>query len=261
MKAWRIPGGGRDPIDAEGALGEALWAAGATAVMVDGDDLLGYFQQPSADLPLAGAWEGVDERDHVTAYFETLAAVDLGRLVLAPSHRELTVRAPQKVLWLDPGSAFGTGHHESTRLALRALATLDLRGRRVLDVGFGSGVLAIAADLLGAGEAFGVDIDPLVLPVAEQNAAINASRAHFALGDFAELAAGGPFDVLVANLYAELHTVFADAYAARLLPGGELILAGILAPRDQGLLELPGFELMSRSAEGEWVALHFRRGA
>lgn len=262
MKAWRVPQAACDPLATEGAQAAALWSAGASAVMLDEGDLVGYFPEPPSALELPGGWEAVDERDHVAAYFETLAEVDLGPLVVAPSHRQVTLRAPQRVLWLDPGSAFGTGHHESTRLALRLLGDLDLRGRSVLDVGSGSGVLAIAADLLGAAAALGVDIDPLVLAVAEQNAAANGSRARFATGDFAELSASGqgPYDVLVANLYAELHALFAAGYHGALRPGGDLILAGILSPRDETLLHLPGFDLQERRVEGEWVALHLRRG-
>ena len=253
-RAYRLAGAAHE---AEGALGAALWDAGAVALELDGDDLVAVFEGVAPELPAGGAWEGVDERDHVAAYFEGLDAVDVGAIVVAPTHREVRLRAAQKVLWLDPGMAFGTGHHETTRLALRALAddALDLRGARVLDVGSGSGVLAIAADLLGAADALGVDVDPVTLPIARANALRNRSRARFELADFgAAEAQPGSVDVLVANLFAELHERFMPRYAAALAPGGVALLTGILDGRE-GLVEgaVPaGLRVRERRRDGEW---------
>ena len=151
---------------------------------------------------------------------------------MAPTHREVVLEAGQTVVWLDPGMAFGTGHHETTRLALEALAGLDLAGRRVLDVGAGSGLLAIAADRLGAADAWGLDVDPETVAIARANARANRSRARFVAGGFGAVRVDPPVDVLVANLYAELHAAFLPGYAAVTAPGADLLLTGILDPRD-----------------------------
>src|SRR5690606_15393732 len=126
--------------------------------------------------------EAVPERDYVAEYQEGLEPVRVGRLVVAPSHRKVEAADADVIIWLDPGSAFGTGHHETTRLALDALGRLDLLGRSVLDVGSGTGLLTIAADVLGAASAYGVDVDAATIPVARENARRNLSRAKFAVG-------------------------------------------------------------------------------
>ncbi|MDF1522944.1 MAG: 50S ribosomal protein L11 methyltransferase, partial [Trueperaceae bacterium] len=127
MKAYRLPGAAREPERLEGAEGAVLWDAGATSIAVDGDDVVAYFEAPATGhLPADGAWEDIDEVDHVAAYHAGLQAVAVGPLVVAPTHREVTLQPGQTVVWLDPGMAFGTGHHETTRLALAALARLDL---------------------------------------------------------------------------------------------------------------------------------------
>jgi ribosomal protein L11 methyltransferase len=259
MRAWRIRHAGTDPLAAEGPLAAALWSSGASAVWLDGLDLVGYFDDDGPAPDVDGAWESVDERDHVAAYFETLQAVDAGRVVIAPSHRPVTLAPFQQVVWLDPGSAFGTGHHPTTKMALEALGRLDLHGRRVLDVGAGSGVLALAASRLGAAQVLGIDVDASTIPVAEQNARQNHVAARFLALGFDPEGLDGPFDVLVANLYAELHQRFAAGYRTLLPPGGDLLLTGILEPRELTLQRLPGFELVAVHRDDVWVLLHHRR--
>ncbi len=267
-RAYRLRG---RADEAEGAPAAALWEAGCSGVVIDRDDLVGIFDAPAAALetgalPLDGIWEDVDERDHVAAYFAGLEPVEVGAIVVAPTHRRVSLSAGQRVLWLDPGMAFGTGHHETTRLVLAALAdpSRDLRGLRVLDVGSGSGVLAIAADLLGAAEAVGVDVDPNTVPIARANAALNRSRAHFSRADFAQAPpAPASVDLLVANLFAELHVALLDAYAAALRAGGRALLSGIIAGREElvrGRLR-PPLRLLRQQHEGEWWLLEIVREA
>jgi ribosomal protein L11 methyltransferase len=257
--AHRYP---RAAHEAEGALALALWDAGARAVAEDGDDLVGYFDARVA-LPEGGVWEEVDERDYVAEYFAGLDAIDVGPLVVAPTHRSVSLRSGQRVLWLDPGMAFGTGHHETTRLVLEALGAMDLVGRRVLDIGAGSGVLAIAADLFGAAEAVGVDIDPDTLGVAQDNARLNRSRARFSCEDFGAGDAGEPYDVVVANLIAELHVDLMDAYVRVVRPGGTLVLSGIVDERVDMVQEAvrPPFTVVDRARAGTWWALRLTREA
>lgn len=265
MKAYRLTGAARDPLAAEGALAAALWDAGATGVAEEGPDLVAYFvDAPAGSLPSGGAWEELADVDHVAAYHAALGAVDVGPLVVAPTHRDATLRPGQTVVWLDPGMAFGTGHHETTRLALEALGRLDLRGRRVLDVGAGSGLLAIAADRLGAADAWGLDVDPDTVPVARANARANFSRARFVAGGFGEVPVAEPVDVLVANLYAELHAAFLDGYLAVVAPGADLLLTGILDPRDalvRAAVAACGDAVATVGwvRDGDWWLAHLRR--
>lgn len=234
-----------------------LWDYGATGVMEDGDSVVAYFDAP-LELPFAGVWEEVDTTDWVAEYHRTLNPVPVGRLVVAPTHHTVTLSAGQRVLWLDPGMAFGSGHHETTFLALAALEREHLEGRRILDVGAGSGILAIAADLLGAGEAEGLDIDPETVPVAEENARLNLSRAHFSVATLTP--AVRPADVLVANLFAELHAELAPDYRRALKPGGLLLATGIIESRQevaQRALERH-FGAVQVVQKGEWLLLRAR---
>ena len=268
VRAYRLRG---RAAEAEGAPAAALWEAGCSGVVIDGDDLVGIFEAPataleSGALPVSGVWEDVDERDHVAAYFAGLEPVEVGAIVVAPTHRRVSLTAGQRVLWLDPGMAFGTGHHETTRLALAALAdpSRDLRGLRVLDVGTGSGVLAIAADLLGAAEAVGVDVDPITIPIARANATLNRSRARFTLADFAQAPPSpASLDLVVANLFAELHVELLGAYAAALRVGGCAILTGIIAGSEELVRARlrPPLRLLRQQREGEWWLLEIAREA
>lgn len=162
-----------------------LWDLGCLGLQeeegIDGVGVLAYFAA-EVDVPLPGAWVELPDIDHVGAYLASLAPVRCGTVVVAPSHRQAVLERGETVVWLDPGTAFGTGHHETTAMALEALCGLELRGRTVLDLGTGSGLLAIGADRLGAERTYGLDIDPEAVRVARENAALNRSRARFALG-------------------------------------------------------------------------------
>ncbi|MFA5551563.1 MAG: 50S ribosomal protein L11 methyltransferase [Trueperaceae bacterium] len=257
MKAFRIPN-----VTGESPEAAQLWELGCLGVVEDPGALVAYFDD-ERPLPLEGTWEAVPERDYVAEYQAGLEPVRVGRLVVAPSHHEVAAKDGDVIIWLDPGSAFGTGHHETTRLALAALQGRDLRGRSVLDVGSGTGLLTIAADALGARSAYGVDVDAATIPVARQNAHRNLSRARFAVGsvDYAELP--GQFDVVVANLYAELHAQLMSQYQRRLLPGGRLYLTGILTRLSHVVTEAvpEGLRLGAEVQDGEWTLLELTRTA
>ena len=255
MKAVRLPG----PLDGESPRMARLFELGCVgAAEVPGEDgpqVLAYFEGV-VELPFDGAWEDVEDVDYVAAYRRELRPVRAGPLVVAPSHRRVRLDAGEQVLWLDPGSAFGTGHHETTRMALEALGRLDLSGMSVLDVGAGSGILAIAADRLGAARAIGVDTDPATVPVARANARLNRSRAVFLAGSLGHPELPGRFDVIVANLYAELHTALMGTYLARLNAGGRLLLTGILVRLESVVRDaLPAGPSVGTVRQGEWSLL------
>ena len=237
----------------EGAEAATLWEFGCRGVVEDGEEVVGYFDH-LIELPLEGRWLELADEDYLERYYRELEPITVGPLVVAPTHRQATLTAGQKPLWIDPGMAFGTGHHETTRLALEALSLLDLAGSSLLDVGAGSGILAIAADLLGARTSQGIDIDPDTIPVARENAVLNRSRARFERG---ELDGSRSADVVVANLHAELHVELADAYASATLPGGILLVTGILADRTAMVERALGesFELRGWTEAGEWRLL------
>jgi ribosomal protein L11 methyltransferase len=165
---------------------------------------------------------------------------------------------------LDPGMAFGTGSHPTTSLCLAALSDLLAArpGASVLDVGTGSGLLAIAARKLGAGRVAANDNDPVAVEVARENAARNGAAVE--LTGAPPAAIPGTFDLVVANILANVLVALAPALAAKLAPGGVLLLSGILAPQEEevrsahlaaGLTPLPGGD----RRDGEWSLVALRR--
>ena len=146
-------------------------------------------------------------------------------------------------LRVDPGLAFGTGTHPTTRLCLQWLSELTLLDRSVLDYGCGSGILAMAAAALGAREVCGVDIDPQAVATARYNTAANQLSATYVISD---QALNRQFDVVVANILAGPLTVLAPAMCSHLGAGGQLALAGILVPQVERI----------QNAYAPWIAMH-----
>lgn len=253
--------------DGESAAAADLWTAGCLGIVeeraADGRPLLLATFAGHVDLPYGGSWEEADSVDYVARYRAELTPVRVGHLVVAPSHATVTARDGDRLVWLDPGSAFGTGHHQTTAMALGALVGTPgtLAGMSVCDVGSGTGLLAIAADLLGARASYGVDVDPVAVVVARANAARNRSRARFALGSLEVRGLPSRLDVIVANLYAELHAELFETYTARLLPGGHAHLTGILASQRDVVTAAapPGMHLVEERTAGEWLLLSYRR--
>lgn len=162
------------------------------------------------------------------------------------------------VLVLDPGMAFGTGSHPTTRLCLEWIERTVAPGVSVLDYGCGSGILAIAAAKLGAGEVLGVDIDPQAVTAARNNADINAVSARFA--DSA-ISLEGSFDVVVANILANPLKALAPAICSHVRPGGALALSGILVEQAEELITLyaPYIQLAVADTREGWVCLAGRK--
>ncbi|GBF03954.1 50S ribosomal protein L11 methyltransferase, prmA [Deinococcus aerius] len=257
---------------------DLLWEAGATGLEERGGTIRAYFDA-RVTLPgevSDGEWREEADQDWQAEFKRTLRPVRAGRVTIVPPWLREEVEPGQLPLVIEPGMAFGTGHHETTRLAVEALSGLNLAelgpngtGARVLDVGTGSGVLAIAAVMLGARTALGLDIDPITIPIARENAEINGvqDRTMFvegALGEteiyFNERGLVG-YDVIVANLYAELHDLLVAEYAAHVVRGKPVILTGILTaklPLVRAALEREGFTDVQETLEGEWALVTAR---
>ena len=211
----------------------------------------------------------VQEADWADAWKAYFPVMRIGRrIVIRPTWRRHRRATDDVVLALDPGMAFGTGLHPTTRLCLAAVEGLADRGRlsgaRVLDVGCGSGILAIAALKLGAATAVGVDTDPIAIEATTANARRNAvvRRLHVREGS---LPSGAPaFDVVLANLIAGVLVPLAPALRTELRPGGSLLASGIFVDREREVaaaFAAAGLDVVGRSTEGDWVALEAVRRA
>ena len=250
-----------------------LWEAGASGLEERGGQVRAYFEAP-AELTLGGEWREEPDTDWQAEWKKDLKPVTAGRFTIAPSWLSGEVPAGQLPLLIDPGMAFGTGHHATTRLAVEAISALELRGLRVLDIGTGSGVLALAAALGGAAEVLGLDIDPLTMPAAHENAELNGlirrgdtfqtpgGSLRFEEGSLGLEGDEEPhYTLLIANLYAELHDLLAGSYASVLLPGSPIILTGILEdklPLVRSALACEGFVDVQEILQGEWALVTAR---
>ncbi len=189
------------------------------------------------------------------------------RIVIKPSWEEVTAGKDDVVLTIDPGQAFGTGTHETTRMCLCLIEDLygrDVSPRTVLDVGTGTGILGIAAARLGAERILAIDTDPVAVEVAEGNAAANGVAHGFRAECTPLPSIPGEFDLVCGNLIAEILIDLAIDLAARCARGGHLILSGILCEKAGWVVEefaKYGTTLADKSVDGQWCALLLRREA
>ena len=271
--------------DAVDAVGAALYAAGcggfevretllppAVAGFLPVDDRLeerleqlgaALEQLPGYGVTGAGTemtLRYVEEADWATAWKAYYKPMRIGkRLVVTPPWETPELGPDDLPIVVDPGMAFGTGSHPTTQLCLVALEEYVRPGRRVADVGTGSGILAIAAAKLGAGLVAANDNDPLAVTIARENAQINGVTVSIA-----EALPPGPYAVVVANILADVIIGMADNLARLTQPGGTLIASGIIDTREADVrqaVEAAGFSSQDTRHQGEWVALIFQRQA
>jgi len=196
-----------------------------------------------------------DWENNWKAYFHPMPVGE--RLLIQPAWEEPVNPGGRAVLLLEPGLAFGSGGHVTTRLCMEALEKHVTPGSTVLDVGCGSGILSVAAVLLGAGHALGVDIDPMAVECARENAERNGITCEFVQGDLAT-GVSGKFDVVVSNIVADAIISLAGQIAAHLKPGGVWVSAGIIDTREGDVLEAlkaNGWRVTERQEEEGWVCL------
>lgn len=182
------------------------------------------------------------------------------RLVIRPSWEPYEKAPSEVVLVLDPGRAFGSGLHETTRHLLRQLDARIQGGEVVLDVGCGSGILGLAALLLGAARVVATDVDPDSVEVTKENAALNGLSDRTEATNAPIQAIDGLYPLVLANIEARVLVPLAAPIAARVAPGGLLLLSGILRGQEEEVLRsYPGFTVLESPVDGEWVALVLRR--
>ncbi len=203
------------------------------------------------------------DRDWNEVWKSHFAPVEVSeRLWVCPSWRLGETPPEATVLVLDPGMAFGTGTHATTALCLREIdrRLANRPGLALLDVGTGSGILGIAARLLGAGRVVGVDSDPVAVRVARENAGRNDVELELSNSPLDRVA--GPFPLVVANIMASTLVEMAPELSRQVAQGGELLLSGVLdfqVDEVERAFVARGLEPAGREAQGEWVLLAFAR--
>jgi len=207
----------------------------------------------------------VDEADWTEAWKAGYVPQRVGRVVIVPSWLDEPIGPDEVALRLDPGMAFGTGLHPTTRGCLTLLQSISPMPATVLDVGSGSGILALAALRLGAERTVCYDTDPLAVEATLGNAEANdlADRIAAVQGSLPPEPTSQPYQLVLANLVAAVLVDLAEALAAHTAPDGTLLASGIIEGRaDEVLAALTtaGFALEGRLDEGEWVSLQLRHG-
>ncbi len=209
---------------------------------------------------------GVDEEEWSTAWKKYYHPIRVGeRLVIVPAWEKYEAAEKDVIVRMDPGMAFGTGTHETTRLVCSMIEKYLVPGQRVLDVGTGSGILSICASKLGAAECFACDIDPVAVRVAEENCRDNGcTNITCAVSDLLKDVTGGPYDFAVANIVADIIIRMSADIADYLKPGALIVTSGIIeryADDVVSAMEGRGFTLVEKMMESDWCAIAFRRAA
>ncbi|MFQ5656177.1 MAG: 50S ribosomal protein L11 methyltransferase [Candidatus Methylomirabilales bacterium] len=232
---------------------------------------LKQYQQSLAALGLPGADGRIEvgeiaAEDWARSWKEHFKPIPVGnRLLIAPPWAEGPFPGDRLVIRIDPGMSFGTGHHVTTRMCLEALehfmeSWVQTRGPVVLDVGTGTGILAIAPAVLGAERVVALDTDPEACEAITKNLALNriAGRVHIVHGGVDALEPEMRFDLVLANLDTKSLSHLFDNLSAHLAPWGRVVASGILVQEERTVseaAEASGFQVTARRSEGEWLGL------
>ena len=204
---------------------------------------------------------GVKEEDWAESWKQYYKPIHLGKVTIVPAWETYTAKEGEVIVRMDPGMAFGTGTHETTRLVMSLLTEEVKGGERVLDVGTGSGILSICASKLGAKSCHAYDIDPVAVKVARENVLDNGcDNIVCGVSDLLRGVdrSGGSFDLCVANIVADIIIRMAPDIKGCLTPDGRLIVSGIISPRAQEVrdaLTLHGMRVVREVQENDWVAI------
>ncbi len=208
--------------------------------------------------------DGINEDDWAESWKQYYKPVPLGRVTIVPAWEEYKARDGEVIIRMDPGMAFGTGTHETTRLVIRLMQDEIKGGERVLDVGTGSGILSICASKLGALSCNAYDIDPVAVKVARENAeADGCTNITVGVSDLLHGVdlSGGKYDFCVANIVADIIIRMLPDIKSYLKDGAPLILSGIIGERADevraAVLAL-GFTVEREITENDWVGMFVR---
>ena len=223
-------------------------------------DALGHLQAfglgPIGELSA----QQIKEEDWLEAWKAQFTPIRVGRFLVRPSWSDAAASDAIEIV-LDPGMAFGTGLHPTTQQALEALSTLPLETKSVLDVGTGSGILAIAAAKRGASPVVAVDTDPLAVEAARENADRNGVAIPIGSGSAADVP--GRFDFVIANIVSAVLQQIAPDLVARLAPRGTLVVCGVAEPSERAtcdaFLKAGLTTLIDRTKRDDWIGLALRR--
>lgn len=217
---------------------------------------------PEAEITVSG----VNEEDWANSWKAYYKPIKIGeRIVIVPAWEKYSARPDEIVVRMDPGMAFGTGTHETTRLVIRLLEKYVKDGMRVADVGCGSGILAICASKLGAGECKAYDIDPVAVKVANEN--IKDSGLTNVTCDVSDLLrqvdkTGGTYDVICANIVADIIIRMMPDVGELMDENSVILASGIIVERSEDVINAfasHGFEIVERIDENGWCALAVKK--
>ena len=219
---------------------------------------------PALGISATISFEGINEDDWAESWKQYYKPVPLGKVTIVPAWEKYDAKDGEVIIKMDPGMAFGTGTHETTRLVIRLMQDEIIEGKRVLDVGTGSGILSICASKLGAKSCNAYDIDPMAVKVARENAlADGCSNITVGVSDLlrgVDLSCG-KYDFCVANIVADIIIRMLPDVRDYVLSGSPLILSGIIGERADEVREAViknGFTVEKEIKENDWVGMLVR---
>lgn len=268
--------------EAKEAIMDRMTGMGAIGFRDDDADITGYFRPDRSPAELCAEIElfrktlkeaGLDpsfavsssvlpDRDWNEEWKKGFVPIDVGQnLTIIPSW--LAAETGRVPVIIDPGMVFGTGHHETTRTCLSLIEKISLSGEKksFLDIGTGTGILAIGASRLGYERVVAVDIDPLAVDAARRNAEAN-NLANIEVLEGTVSSVNGTYDAIAANLLVEILTAIAPELASRLNSGGTAALSGLLTGQEDEVIRAmtsAGLRLLEKIEDGKWVTLLMRK--
>ncbi len=231
-------------------------------------DTLSFLRErfASVDINAKISISGVNEEDWANSWKAYYKPIKIGdKIVIVPAWEKYSASDGEIVVRMDPGMAFGTGTHETTRLVIKLLEKYIKSGMRVADVGTGSGILAICASKLGAGECLAYDIDPVAVKVANENVKDSGlTNVKCAVSDLLKGVdkTGGPYDVICANIVADIIIRMMPDVGALMDENSVILASGIIVERSEDVINgfcEHGFEIVERIDENGWCALAVKK--